>query len=136
MEPSLELQKLIRSRLVATSAVTALVPASSIVDRSGIPNVFPSVLIGDGQTVTDDGLSRNRHVAHSDLHIWAKETGLVGAKQIAGAIRAALADGIWTVPGLHIADLYVTDSRFLRDPGGQHSHGIISLQAFIVETAQ
>lgn len=134
MEPSLEVQKLIRLRLVATSALTALVPASSIVDRSGIPSTFPSILVGEGQTVAEEGLSRRRHVTYFDIHVWAKETGLVTVKQIAGTIRDALFDSIWTIPGLHVADFCVTGSRFIRNPNGWHSHAIIGLQAFVVET--
>lgn len=135
MEPSLALQAAIRGRLVAASAVTSLVPAASIKDANGAPSVFPSIILGEADTVPDDGLSRNRHETTFDLHIWVKESGLVGAKQIAGAVRDALADGGWTVPGLHVADLYVTQTRFMRDPGGLHSHGVLTLQARVMETA-
>ncbi len=135
MEPSLELQKAIRLRLVETSAVTSLVPAASIVDRSGVPATFPSILIGEGQTVPGGDIDRRRHDAYLDLHLWQKETGLEFSKRLAGAIRDALADTRWTATGLHVADLYVSSSRFLRDPNGIHSHGIISLTANVVEVA-
>lgn len=135
MEPSLELQKAIRSRLVAASAVTSLVPAASIVDRNGTPATFPSILIGEGQTTPGGDISRRRHEAFFDLHIWAKEAGLATSKQIAGAIRDALADSVWSVPGLHVADLHVVSSRFMRDPGGALSHAVISLSATVSEVA-
>lgn len=135
MEPSLALQAAIRGRIVAASAVTALVPATSVKDANGAPSVFPCVLIGEAQTVPDDGISRNRHEVIFDLHVWQKEAGLVGAKQIAGAIRGALADSRWSVPGLHVADLHVLSSRFMRDPSGLHSHGVLTLQARVMEVA-
>lgn len=135
MEPSLELQKAIRASLVASSALTSLVTAANIVDRNGIPAVFPCVLIGEGQTTPDVGIARNRHVVFTDLQIWAKETGLVTSKQIAGAIRAALIDTRWSIPGLHIADLHIVSSCFMRDPNGINSHGVISLQASVLEVA-
>ncbi len=135
MEPSLELQKAIRARLVASTAVTTLVPAASILDRNGLPATFPSILIGEGQTVPGGLISRTQHQVYLDLHIWVKETGLVTSKQVAGAIRNALTDTRWTVTGLHIADLHVSGSRFLRDPGGLYSHGVISLSAIAVEVA-
>lgn len=135
MEPSLELQKAIRARLVASSAVTSSVPAASIVDKNGLPSPFPSILIGEGQTVPDGGLSRARHEAFFDLHIWVKEAGLVTGKQIAGAIRAALADSVWSIPGLHVVDLHIASSRFLRDPGGTLSHAVITLSARVSEVA-
>jgi Protein of unknown function (DUF3168) len=135
MEPSLELQKALRTRLVASAVVTALVPSANIIDSNGLPAVFPCILIGEGQTTPDEGLARNRHEVFSDLHVWAKETGLVTAKQITGAIRAALTDSVWNIPGLHVADLHVSSSRFLRDPDGIRSHAVISINARVLEVS-
>lgn len=134
-EPSLALQAAIRSRLNASSAVIGLVPSNAIVDRNSTPVLDNSIVIGEGMTTPDDGLSRSRHEAFADLHIWRKEPGLVGAKQVAGAIRAALSDGPMTVDSFHVADLRVASSRFIRDPNGTHSHGIVSLVARVVEVA-
>lgn len=132
MEASLELQKAIRSRLAAATAVTSLVPATSIVDRNGTPATFPSIILGEGQTVPGGDIARRRHDVFLDLHIWQKETGLAFAKQVSGAIRDALTDTQWTATGLHIADLYVTSSRFLRDPSGTYSHAVLSLTAHVL----
>lgn len=134
-EPSLALQSAIRARLVASSAVTSLVPAASILDRNAGPELDNTIIIGEGMTIPDDGLARNRHEAFADLHIWRKEPGLVGAKQIAGAIRAALADGPLAVAGFHVADLRIASTRFLRDPNGTHSHGVVALEARLMEVA-
>lgn len=135
MEPSHELQKAIRVRLVASSALTSLVPSANIVDRNGTPAVFPSILLGEGQTIPGGDIARRRHEVFVDLHIWQKETGLVFSKQVAGAIREALADTRWTATGLDVADLRVISSRFMRDPNGIHSHGVISLTALVSEVA-
>jgi hypothetical protein len=135
MEPSYPLLVAIRARLVASSAVTALVPATSIGDRNGVPTTFPTIIIGEGQTLPDDGLARTRHEINTDLHIWAAELGLTGSKKIAGAIRDALADARWTVAGLHVIDLEITNTRFLRDPDGQHSHAVMSIRARVIEVA-
>ena len=133
MEASLELQKAVRLRLVAATVVTSLVPAASIVDRNGTPSTFPSILLGEGQSVPGGDIARRRHDVFLDLHIWQKETGLAFSKQVAGAIREALTDAVWSIPGLHVADLYVTSSRFLRDPNGTTSHGVLSLTANVLE---
>ncbi|WAJ26277.1 DUF3168 domain-containing protein [Antarcticirhabdus aurantiaca] len=133
MEPSLPLQAAIRARLIATSAVTSIIPASAIVDRNATPALDHSIVIGDGISGPDDGVARNRHMVVADLHIWRKEAGVVGAKQVAGAIRAALMDGPLPVAGFHVADLRIASTRFLRDPGGAHSHGVVSLEARLVE---
>lgn len=135
MEPSLALQLAIRARLVASTAVTALVPAASIRDANGLPSIFPCILIGESQTVPGGDVARTRHEVFADLHIWQKETSLAFSKQVSGAIRAALADSRWTAAGLHVADLTVTSSRFLRDPGGAHSHAVLSLSAIVQEVA-
>ena len=135
MEPSLDLQKAIRGRLIETSAVTSLVPAVHILDRNGRPEVFPCVLIGEGETMPDYGLARTRHQTFADLHLWKTEAGLVGVKEIAGAIRKALSDTILQTDHFYVADIYITQSRFLRDPDGVHSHGIVAVAARLVERA-
>lgn len=135
MEPSLALQAAIRARLVASSALTNLVPATSILDRNSRPELDTAIIIGEGMTIPDDGLSRRRHETFADLHIWRKEPGLVGSKQIAGAIRQALSDGPLAVTGFHVADLRIASTRFMRDPNGTHSHGVFSLECRLVEIA-
>lgn len=135
MEPSLPLQAAIRARLVASSAVTSIIPATAIVDRNAAPALDHSIVIGEGQTIPDAGIARNRHEVFADLHIWRKEPGLVGSKQAVGAIRDALNDGPLTVAGFHVIDLRIASSRFLRDPGGLHSHAVLSLEARLIEVA-
>lgn len=133
MEPSLALQKAIRARLVATSAVTALVPAANVLDKNSRPEVFPSINIGEGQTVPGDGLARNRHTVFADLHVWQTEAGLAVNKAIVGAIRQAFGAPFYTIDGHHVADLSITSAHFMRDPDGVHSHGIVSIEAQLVE---
>lgn len=132
-DPSLDLQKAIRARLIGTPAVTALVPAANVLDKNNRPEVFPSIIVGEGQTVPGDGLARNRHTVFADLHIWQAEPGLAQAKAIAGAIRQAFAAPLYTIDGHQVADLLITSTRFMRDPDGIHSHGIVSIEAQLVE---
>lgn len=133
MEPSLPLQAAIRARLVASTAVTSIISATAIVDRNATPALDNSIVIGEATTGPDDGIARTRHMVVADLHIWRKEAGTVGSKQVAGAIRAALIDGPLSVAGYHVADLRIASTRFLRDPNGTHSHGVLSLEARLVE---
>lgn len=135
IEPALALQSAIRSRLVAASAVTSLVPATSILDRNSRPEGFPCILLGEGQTVPDDGIARNRHESFLDLHIWTEEAGTVAVKSIAQAIRTSLFDAVWSIPGLHVADMHITSARFMRDPDGLHAHAVIAISARTLETA-
>ena len=135
IEPSLALQKTLRARLVAASGVTALVPAANIRDSNGRPAVLPMILLGEGMTGEDDGIARNRFRVVADLHVWANEPGLAQSKQIMGAIRDALREGPFTAEGFHVVDLRIVSTRPLRDPGGELSHGIVSIEARLLELA-
>ncbi|ARE39858.1 hypothetical protein RGUI_1717 [Rhodovulum sp. P5] len=135
IDASLDLQKALRARLVASTEVLGQVPAAHILDRNSRPEVFPCILIGESQSLAGAGLSRIRQELHSDLHIWAEEPGLAISKTIAGAIRAALGEGPWSLDHHHVADLYIQQVRFLRDPDGIHSHGVMTLRAHLVEVS-
>lgn len=135
MEPSLDLQKAIRQRLVASSAVTSLVPAVNILDKTGRPEVFPCIIIGESTTLPGDLIARNDYVTHADVHIWLNEPGTVGVKQVAGAIRQVLSDRFYTLDSHRLTDLYIESCRFLRDQDGLHSHGVLTLNARLIEVA-
>jgi hypothetical protein len=132
-DPALALQKAIRARLVA-SAVTALVPANSIIDRNERPETFPCIVIGEDQTIDDPApLARDRVTVFATLHLWHREAGLVGVKQIAGAIRTALAEDALTLDDWHVVDMMIQSTRYLRDPDGQTAHGVLTVEATLQE---
>ena len=129
IEPILPLQAAIRSQLIADGNVTALVPANSILDQNQRPSVIPALLLGEGQTIPDEGLARDRFQVFLDLHVWTEEPGTAVSKQIVGAIRNCLYDWTPSAAGLEVADLYVESTRFMRDPDTVHAHAIMSLTA-------
>ena len=135
MEPALALQVAVRALLANTASVTTLVPDTSILDLNQRPSVMPAILIGEGQTVPDTGLARDRHQVYLDFHIWAQEAGTALSKQIAGAIRDALFDALWSIPALVVADAHITSARFLRDPDSVHSHAVMTLTCRVKEAA-
>ena len=130
-DPTLAVQKALRARFIATAAVTALVPAASILDRNQRPAPDPSIILGEDQVV-DDGVTIMRDYVrvYSTIHIWKKENSLVGVKAISGAIRRAigrvrmldLAD-----PDFTCTDCRLDGARFMRDPDGVTSHGVITI---------
>jgi hypothetical protein len=127
-EPSLDLQKAIRARLLASADLIALVPADNVLDSSGRPEIMPMVGIGEGQTV----YRRFDSTTHATVHVWVQEPGLITSKQIASAIVAALTvdaqiDGVLTLDNFVCLDLRVTQTRFMRDPHGSYSHGIVTV---------
>ena len=137
LDPALAVQKAIRARLTGVAAVTALVSAASILDRNERPAPDPSIILGEDQVV-DHGTSIARDTArvHSTIHIWKTEPSLVGVKTIAGAIWKALKGSPLILDaGLECGDCRVVDTRFLRDPDGETSHGIVRVETLVREVA-
>lgn len=136
MSADLAVQKALRARLVSTAAVTALVPAASILDRHARPAPDPSIILGEGQTIEGDDLARLQQRVVLDLHAWKKEPSLAGVKAIAGAVRAALHSGRLVLDaGFHCGDLRVSHMRYLRDPDGETSHAVVTVEALVSEVA-
>jgi hypothetical protein len=127
-EPSYDLQKAVRARLLASADLMALVPADNLLDSNGRPERVPCINIGEAQTV----YGRFTSTTHATLHVWVQEPGLVTAKAIVGAIIPALRidaqiEGVLILDDFICHDLAVTQTRFLRDPHGSYSHGIVSV---------
>ena len=133
IEPSLALQTAVHDRLVGAASVLALVDAGDIRDGATRPDRFPSIIVGDGQTVLEgDQYPDTLNVTvHIDLHIWTFEEGTAGAKAIAGTVWQALMPAL-TVPGWQLSDgHHITGARYLHDPSQSHGHAILSLSAFM-----
>ncbi len=127
-EPSLDLQKAIRARLLASADLVALVPSDNVLDNTGRPERMPAVGIGEGQTI----FRRFDSTTHATLHVWVQEPGLTASKQIASAIVTALRidaqiEGVLILDHFVCHDLMVTQTRFMRDPHGSYSHGIVTV---------
>jgi Xaa-Pro aminopeptidase len=130
-----EVQKALRARLIGASGVTSLVPASNVLDTHQRPAPRPSIVLGESQSV-DTGTSVKRthtRITHT-MHVWVSEPSLEGAKGIGAAIKTELRRERLTLPaGLSCADLHVTSQRFMRDPDGEHSHGVINVEILVSE---
>lgn len=134
MSADLALQQAVRARLVGTPAVISLVPAANILDVNQRPAPMPSIIIGEGQSVEGERIDRRDQRLYLDLHVWKRETGLVGVKMIAGAIRKAInALKFEQISGFHIADCRTTSANYLRDPDGETSHCVVTVEALVCE---
>lgn len=131
-EPSLGLQKTVRGILVASS-VTTLVAPTAIMDRGTRPEVFPCVILGDGQTVLE-GASYSRKLVRVflDLHLWTKGSDLASVKVLAGAVSNALADVKPAVEDHDTVDFKVASTRFMRDPSGEYGHAVVTVEALLL----
>lgn len=135
MSVDLVAQKAIAARLSATTAVTALCPATNILDRNERPNPSPAIIIGEGQTLPHGDIARKAWNVFLDLHIWKKEIGTSGVKAIAGAIVTALQSSRLALDsGYSCGDCHVPQRRFLRDPSGDLSHAVVTVELLISET--
>jgi hypothetical protein len=70
--------------------------------------------------------------AYCTLHTWFAEPGLVNCKAAVSAIAEALRvdaqiDGVLHLDGFTCHDLAIVQTRFLRDPHGSLSHGILTV---------
>lgn len=132
IEPTLALQTAIRTALVGNSAVTALVPADHIRAGSTRPDKLPCIMMSDGNTTLHghDYTAQRTAWVYLDLHIWTLDGGQDAAKEIAGAVTAAL-DRPLTIEGGECDHFRVTASRFPRDPDPAYGHGVLSVEALI-----
>lgn len=132
IEPTLALQTAIRTALVGNSAVTALVPVDHIRAGSTRPDKLPCIMMSDGNTTLHghDYTAQRTAWVYLDLHIWTLDDGQDAAKEIAGAVTAAL-DKPMTIDGGDCDHFRVTASRFPRDPTPGYGHGVLSVEALI-----
>lgn len=133
MAPDIALQIAIHDRLIAASALTALVPAAHIKDAGTRPDDFPCIRLGNAQIVRAGETATTRSVrVYMDLHCWTHEGGMMEARAIAGEVRNALAGEV-AVPGFDLwGNFWVTGSRTLRDPK-DYGHVIVSVEAMLTE---
>ena len=133
IDPSLALQKLIRTRLTASSALTALVPATSIRDLNRLPDAYPLIQISADTTNYPREFESWHSEVFASLHIWTKEDGSIAARQIAGAIVEALRERPWTADDHEVITLNVRSARYMRDPEGEHCHAVLTVRAILQE---
>ncbi|GHC66649.1 DUF3168 domain-containing protein [Limoniibacter endophyticus] len=132
-EPSLSAQKLLVDTLRARPALTALVPAANIFDRNTLPEVFPCIIIGEGQTVGDDNECMSLSEVNMTLHVWTTEPGMALCKMIAGEIRRAVKNLSALVDGIAL-DAFFQDTNFMRGKTGDNAHGVVTIKFLADDT--
>ena len=133
-DPSLQLQKLIRERIIGSQLIISMVPADAVIDATGRPERMPAIHIGEGNTT----FRRFDSTAYADLHVWTQETGLTTCKAIVSALVDALRidaqiEGASRLQNFIVHDCRVVQTRFLRDPHGSFAHGVVSVAAIMKE---
>ncbi|NDV52164.1 DUF3168 domain-containing protein [Salipiger sp. PrR003] len=137
MSADLPVQIALRARLVASPAVTGLVPASSILDRNSTPAPRPSIILGEVQVIDEgDSIARTRERIVHTLHVWKTEPSREGIKQIMAAMRAAIRSARLDLgTDYHCVDWRVSSVRALSDPDGESSHGVLTVEVLAEEVS-
>ncbi len=138
-DPSLALQSAIGALLAGSAPVTALIPATAILDSTSLPITAAQIIIGDGQTLHEEmTVARDMCRVYLDLHVWTTDDNLAGCKAVTGAIRGALRNVTpWAITDHHVVDLILQTTRFLRDKEGTIplAHAVMSINALLQEAA-
>jgi hypothetical protein len=132
-EATLAAQKFLRTLFIARSALTDLVPAESVFDKNELPATFPCIIIGEGTFTADDAGCISAGECHMTCHVWTKEQGFPVCKNIVGEMRRAVRDQSDVVDGFAL-DAFFQDAIYLRDPDGEHSHGVVTIHLLAEDT--
>lgn len=132
-EASLAAQRLAVTAMRARPALTALVPAANIFDRNQRPEVFPCVVVGEAQVVADEADCIVGSEVYLTLHAWTQENTFTACKSICGEIRRALFMLSGLQDGFELSFDF-QDTNYLRDPSGEHSHGVVTFRVLAEDT--
>jgi hypothetical protein len=92
--------------------------------------IFPFVTIGivDGTEEFVSDCAVDWEVT-GEVHIWAREPGYVAGKTIAVTCYNALANRHPLFTGFRVGSFALQNQRWLRDPDGLTSHGVLEYRA-------
>lgn len=130
-EPSLALQGALVSCFKADSALSALI-GTRIYDRVPADPVFPYIRVGDDQIVADGADCFDESVeVFATIHVFSRAVGKPEAKNIAGAVVAAIRSATLTLSGYSLCDIEHQGTRYLDDPDTLTTHGVVTFHAMI-----
>lgn len=132
-EASLAAQRAAVTAMRARGELTALVPPANIMDRSGFPERFPCILIGEAVVQGDDIDCADLSDVFLDVHVWTEENTMANCKDISGEVRRALRNLSATQNGFAL-DFNFESANYLRDPSGKHSHGVLTFYVTAEDT--
>lgn len=115
------------------AALKAGVPAVAgrVFDRVPPDAVFPYVNVAGWQIVRDDAECIEAVEVYFDVHVWSRAVGRVEASAIATAVARALHRQEFDLTDYGLVSLIHRDTRFLADPDGLTTHGVVNFRAQI-----
>lgn len=133
-DPSLALQGALIARLKAFGAIAELV-GPRVFDKpptSSTP-VHPYVSLGPEETVPDNDACGEQYECWVQIDSWSRKPGRVEAKQMNGAVLAALATPL-EIPGFRVVVQNVERNSTRPQPDGLTTLGFVSAYWSIVPT--
>lgn len=134
MSASLELQTAVIAILRADAALVAMLAPKGIYDRVPPGAGYPLVSWGPEQAISDDASCIAGEEIFLQLDVWSRQPGFAETKKIASRVKLILHHADLAMPGPALVDIEVETIRYMRDPDGLTSHGVITLKA-MTETA-
>lgn len=135
IEPAKALRTAVRATLIASPAVTTLVPAERIRSGSTRPDKAACIVLAGDQVQYLGRASGGFHLARVwlDAHVWAIEDGAETAQAIGAAMAQALRDAPADTAEIAVDDWQPLAMRFLRDPAPEltWTHGIAEIEAVV-----
>ena len=140
-DPALALQDAIEASLRGSSALKSAMGLSTVrLYTMSAPNnaPFPYIVIGEDQVIDDATECAESSEIITTTHAWARvdssvSASRVQAKQMAGAIRAAL-KGLAAVTGFDLVLADFETARHLTDQDGLTAHAVIT-HRFLLDPA-
>jgi hypothetical protein len=137
MSAALDLQDLILNTLKADVPLTALI--NGVWDKPP-PNCFDApkqayISFGPHDYVEDDdeGIVSGEHTFQLD--VWSRLVGFPACKQIGDRVKKVLHEAHLIIPTENaLVEIRVPSLRYIRDPDGLTSHGIVTVTALIEES--
>lgn len=134
-DPVTGFQSAIRTTLLASPSVAALLPSDHIRTAPVRPDRLPSVLFGEPRCEFLGCGSGSQRLArvYLTLHVWAQEDGQDTAQKISAAVYGALEFGPADTPELSIDEWHRPSVVWLRDPKPELTltHGAMALEAVV-----
>lgn len=128
MSVSAAIQKMLRDRLIADSAVAALVGAR-VYARPPADAVFPFVSFGPTDFVPTIGGCVPARDEFVQIDVWSNyQGGHLEAKRIVDAIKASLHEFEGTLEVGALIDCRVASTRVFSDPDPTVSHGVVTVE--------
>lgn len=132
MSQSETLQSLLRTRMLATNAITVLV-GQRVYDRPIKDVAFPYVTFGPSDYLPGDHAKLRTQTETLQIDVWSNaQDGKAECKRIVNAISATLHRyGGEEISQIGVAGMRVAMVRVMDDPDPRITHGVITLETVL-----